>query len=85
MQCGILGYRLVGTCFGSGSRHHMSVMSCVWNAVIYLSTVELKSMMHDGDQGNRGIGSGAEWSGTEQNKDNKNKNKGKMRYHHTCS
>ena len=44
----------------------MSVMSCVWNAVIYLSTVELKSMMHDGDWGNRGIGS-QEWSGVEWN------------------
>ena len=33
----------------------MSVMSCVWNAVIYLSTAELKSAMRNGDQGNRGI------------------------------
>ena len=44
---------------------------CVWNAVIYLSTAELKSAMHDGDQGNRGIRSwewsGVEWSGTEWN------------------
>ena len=40
----------------------------VWNAVIYLSTAEPKSAMRDGDRGNRGIGSGAEWSGTERNR-----------------
>ena len=67
MQCGILGYELAGTCFSSGSRCHMSVMFCVWNAVIYLSTAEPKSVMRDGDWGNRGIGN-REWSGTEQNR-----------------
>ena len=49
----------------------MSVTFCVWDAVIYLSTVEPKSAMCDGNWGNRGIGSwewsGVEWSGTEQN------------------
>ena len=45
----------------------MLVMSCVWNAVIYLSTAEPKSTMQDGDQGNRGIGS-QEWSRVEWNK-----------------
>ena len=34
----------------------------VWNVVICLSTAELKSMMRDGDRGNRGIGNW-EWSG----------------------
>ena len=58
----------------------MSVTFCVWNAVISLSTAELKSTMCDSDQGNRGIGNW-EWSGMERNKNNKNKNKGKMRYH----
>ena len=47
-------------------------------------------MMCDGDRGNRGVGN-REWSGVERNraeqsgtewkKNNKNKNKGKMRYH----
>ena len=64
MQCSILGYQPAGMCFGSGSRHHMSVTFCVWDAVIYLSMVELKSVMCDGDRGNRGIGSW-EWSGVE--------------------
>ena len=95
MQCGILGYRLAGMCFSSSSRCHMSVMFHVWNAVIYLSTAELKSAMRDSDQGNRGIGSwewsgmeqnGTEWNRMEQNRTewnmkNKNKNKGKMQYH----
>ena len=67
MQCGILGYRLAGTCFGSGSRHHMSVMFRVWNVVISLSTAEPKSAMHNGDWGNRGVGN-QEWSRTEQNR-----------------
>ena len=39
----------------------------VWNAVIYLSTAELKSAMRDGNQGNRGIGN-REWSGVEWNR-----------------
>ena len=73
---GISGYELAGTCFGSGSRCHMSGTFRVWNAVIYLSMAEPKSAMRDGDRGNRGIGnrewsgverSGAEWSGTERN------------------
>ena len=42
-------------------------MSCVWNVVTYLSTVEPKSTMCDGNWGNRGIGS-QEWSGVEQNR-----------------
>ena len=45
----------------------MSVMFRVWNAVIYLSMAEPRSVMHNSDQGNRGIGcqewNGAEWSG----------------------
>ena len=45
----------------------MLVTSRVWNAVIYLSMVELKSAMCDSDQGNRGIGDW-EWSGTERNR-----------------
>ena len=45
----------------------MLVTSCVWNAVIYLSTAEPKSAMHDSDQGNRGIGNW-EWSGVERNR-----------------
>ena len=77
MQCSILGYKLAGMCFGSGSRRHMSGTFCVWNVVIYLSTSELKSMMCNGNWGNRGIGnwewsrveqSGAEWSRMEQNR-----------------
>ena len=44
----------------------MSVMFCVWNAVISLSTAEPKSAMRDGDRGNRGVGNW-EWSGVEQN------------------
>ena len=67
MQCGIPGYELAGTCFGSGSRRHMSGTFRVWNAVIYLSTVELKSAMRDGNRGNRGIGNW-EWSGVEWNR-----------------
>ena len=67
MQCGILGYRLAGTCFGSSSRHHLSVTFRVWNAVIYLSTAELKSAMHDSNRGNRGIGN-QESSGVERNR-----------------
>ena len=64
----------------------MSVMFRVWNAVISLSMVEPKSVMCDGDWGNRGVGNwewsgvernGVEQSGTERNKNNKNKNKGK--------
>ena len=84
MQCSILGYELAGMCFSSSSSCHMLVTFCVWNAVIYLSTVEPKSVMRDGNQGNRGIRNW-EWSGTEWNKNNKNKNKGKMRYHHNDS
>ena len=45
----------------------MSVMSRVWNAVIYLSTVEPKSTMRNSDWGNRGIRN-QEWSGVEQNR-----------------
>ena len=45
----------------------MSVTFCVWNVVIYLSTVELKSVMCNGNWGNRGIGSW-EWSGVEWNR-----------------
>ena len=50
----------------------MLVMFHVWDAVIYLSTAEPKSAMHNGDWGNRGIRSrewsrvewhGVEWSG----------------------
>ena len=37
----------------------------VWNVVIYLSTSELKSMMCDGNRGNRGIRN-QEWSRVEQ-------------------
>ena len=44
----------------------MSVMSHVWNAVIYLSTAEPRSAMRDGDRGNRGIGN-RKWSGVERN------------------
>ena len=47
----------------------MSVTFHVWNAVISLSMVELKSAMRDGDRGNRGIGnreSGVEQNGAEQ-------------------
>ena len=66
MQCSILGYELAGMCFGSGSRRHMSVTFCVWNVVMSLSMAEPKSMMRDGDQGNRGIGN-QEWSGVERN------------------
>ena len=69
MQCGILGYEPVGTCFGNGSRRHMLVMFRVWDAVIYLSMAEPKSAMRDGDWGNRGIGSRkwsrVEWHGVE--------------------
>ena len=43
----------------------MSVTFRVWDAVIYLSTAELKSVMRDSDQGNRGIRS-RKWSGVEQ-------------------
>ena len=62
----------------------MSVMSHVWNVVIYLSTVEPRSTMRNGDWeiGESGVRSGVEQSRAEQNKNNKNKNKGKMRYHH---
>ena len=66
MQCGILGYGPAGTCFGSGSRRHMSVTFHVWNAVIYLSMAEPKSVMRDSDRGNRRIGNW-EWSGVERN------------------
>ena len=66
MQCGIPGYEPAGTCFGSGSRRHMSGTFRVWNAVIYLSTAEPKSAMRNGDRGNRGIGN-REWSGVERN------------------
>ena len=45
----------------------MSVTFHIWDAVIYLSTVELKSTMRDGDWGNRGIGSW-EWSGVERHR-----------------
>ena len=44
----------------------MSVTFRVWNAVIYLSTAELKSAMRDGDRGNRGVGN-RERSGVERN------------------
>ena len=44
----------------------MSVTFHVWNAVIYLSMVELRSMMCDSDWGNRGIKCW-EWSTVEQN------------------
>ena len=67
MQCSILGYGPAGMCFSSGSRHHMSVTFRVWNAVISLSTAEPKSVMHDGDQGNRGVGNW-EWSRVEWNR-----------------
>ena len=40
----------------------MLVMFHVWNAVIYLSMAELKSMMCNGNRGNRGIRN-QEWSG----------------------
>ena len=57
----------------------------VWYAVIYLSTVEPKGTMHDGDWENRRSGcwewSRVEWNRMEQN--NSNKNKGKMQYHCT--
>ena len=66
MQCGILGYGLVGMCFSSGSRRHMLVTFHVWDAVIYLSTAEPKSMMCNSDWGNRGVGNW-EWSRMEQN------------------
>ena len=91
MQCGILGYGPAGTCFGSGSRRHMLVTFRVWNVVISLSTVEPKSAMCNGDQGNRGV-ENWEWSGVEQNRAEwsgiriiriKIKIKEKMRYH--CS
>ena len=39
----------------------------VWNAVISLSTVEPKSAMHNGNQGNRGLGNW-EWSRVEWNR-----------------
>ena len=45
----------------------MSVTFHVWDAVIYLSTAEPKSAMHDGDRGNRGIGNW-KWSGVERHK-----------------
>ena len=49
----------------------MSVTSCAWNPVIYLSTAELRSVMCNGDQGNRGIRcqewSRVEWNRVEQN------------------
>ena len=89
MQCGTLGYRPAGTCFGSSSRRHMSVTFRVWNAVISLSTAELKSTMRDGDQGNRGVRN-QEWSGVERNGAERSgiriiriKIKEKMRYHHS--
>ena len=82
MQCGTLGYKPAGMCFSSGRMCHMLVTSCVWNVVIYLSTAEPKSVMCNSDQGNRRIGSGVEQSGMEWNKNNKNRNKGKMQYHH---
>ena len=72
MQCSILGYKPAGMCFGSGNRHHMSVMFHVWNVVISLSMAEPKSVMCNGNWENRGIGSwewsrvkwnGVEWSG----------------------
>ena len=43
----------------------MSVTFRVWDAVIYLSTAELKSAMRNGDWGNRGIGSW-KWSRVER-------------------
>ena len=45
----------------------MLVMFRVWNVVIYLSTAEPRSMMHDSDQGNRGIRC-QEWSAVEWNR-----------------
>ena len=39
---------------------------CVWYAVIYLSTAELKGVMCDSNWGNRRIGSW-KWSGVEWN------------------
>ena len=45
----------------------MSVMSHVWNVVIYLSMAEPKSAMRNSDQGNRGIGDW-EWSRVEWNR-----------------
>ena len=45
----------------------MLVTFHVWNAVISLSMVELKSMMRDGDWENRGVGNW-EWSRVEQNR-----------------
>ena len=45
----------------------MSVTFRAWNVVIYLSMVELKSAMHNGDRGNRGVGN-QEWSGVEWNR-----------------
>ena len=61
-------------CFSSESMCHMSDTFCVWYAVIYLSMVEPKGMMHDGNQGNRcwqvsGMEqNGAEWNRMKQNK-----------------
>ena len=47
------------------------VTFCVWDVVIYLSTADPKSVMCDGDWGNRGIGSRkwsrVEWHGAERN------------------
>ena len=47
----------------------MSVTFRVWDVVIYLSTAGPKSVMRNGDWGNRGIGnwewSGVEWHGAE--------------------
>ena len=45
----------------------MLVTFRVWDVVIYLSMVELKSVMCDSDQGNRGIRS-RKWSGMEWNR-----------------
>ena len=67
MQCSILGYKPAGTCFGSSSSCHMLVTFHVWNAVIYLSTAEPKSVMRNSDWGNRGIRN-QEWSRVEQNR-----------------
>ena len=48
----------------------MLVTFCVWNVVISLSMVELKSVMCNSNQGNRGVRnwewSGMEWNGVEQ-------------------
>ena len=44
----------------------MLVTFRVWNAVMSLSMAEPKSVMRNGDQGNRGIGN-REWSGVERN------------------